>query len=167
MEDKCEAARWKGKSEHWELLFESGKRDFYFDKDPTEELIKRGWIRHAAGRGQWIYGPQLTKIFRAFERALLEEVCKPLGYEEMIFPKFVPWDVWKRSGHAKGIYPEAYYVCTPKTRDPEYWEEVMDYYKVTNDIPLDMIMDRIEPVGDVLCAMSAVLDFHAGEDNTR
>jgi len=152
LEDKCEAARWKGKSEHWELLFESGKRDFYFDKDPTEELIKRGWIRHAAGRGQWIYGPQLTKIFRAFERALLEEVCKPLGYEEMIFPKFVPWDVWKRSGHAKGIYPEAYYVCTPKTRDPEYWEEVMDYYKVTNEVPLDMIMDRIEPVGGMCYA---------------
>jgi len=152
LEDKCEAARWKGKSEHWELLFESGKRDFYFDKDPTEELIKRGWIRHAAGRGQWIYGPQLTKIFRAFERALLEEVCKPLGYEEMIFPKFVPWDVWKRSGHAKGIYPEAYYICTPKTRDPEYWEEVMDYYKVTNEVPLDMIMDRIEPVGGMCYA---------------
>ncbi|NQE04332.1 Type-2 serine--tRNA ligase [ANME-1 cluster archaeon GoMg1] len=152
LEDKCEAARWKGKSEHWELLFERGKRDFYFDKDPTEELIKRGWIRHAAGRGQWIYGPQLTKIFRAFERALLEEVCKPLGYEEMIFPKFVPWDVWKRSGHAKGIYPEAYYVCTPKTRDPEYWEEVMDYYKVTNEIPLDMIMDRIELVGGMCYA---------------
>ncbi len=152
LEDKCEAARWKGKSEHWELLFESGKRDFYFDKDPTEELIKRGWIRHAAGRGQWIYGPQLTRIFRAFERVLLEEVCKPLGYEEMIFPKFVPWDVWKRSGHAKGIYPEAYYVCTPKTRDPEYWAEVMDYYKVTKEVPLDMIMDRIEPVGGMCYA---------------
>ncbi len=152
LEDKREAASWKGKKEHWELLFESKKKPFYFDKDPTEEMIRLGWIRHAAGRGQWIYGPQLTKIFRAFEHIILDNLLEPLGYEEMIFPKFVPWDVWKRSGHAKGIYPEAYYVCTPKTRDPEFWEEVMDYYKVTNEVPLDMIMERIEPVGGMCYA---------------
>ncbi|KAF5432596.1 seryl-tRNA synthetase [Candidatus Methanophagaceae archaeon] len=150
--DKKEAAKWKGKSEHWELLFESEKKPYYFDKDPTEEMLNRGWIRHAAGRGQFIYGPQITKIFRAFERILFDEIFTPLGYEEMIFPKLVTWDVWKRSGHAKGIYPEAYYVCTPKSRDPEYWEEVMDYYKVTNEVPLDMIMERIENVGGMCYA---------------
>ena len=155
LEEKKTAASWKGKSEHWELLFESRserKKSFRFDKDPTEEMVKRGWIRHAAGRGQWIYGPQITRIFRAFERILIEEVLKPLGYEEMVFPKLVPWEVWKRSGHAKGIYPEAYYVCAPKTRDPEYWEEVMDYYKVTNEVPLEMIKDRIEPIGGLCYA---------------
>lgn len=152
LDDKKEAIKWKGKSEHWELLFESDKKPFHFDKDPTEEMAKRGWIRHAAGRGQFIYGPQSTKIFRAFERILFDEIFTPLGYEEMIFPKFVTWDVWKRSGHAKGIYPEAYYVCTPKTRDPEYWEEVIDYYKVTNEVPLDMIMERIENVGGMCYA---------------
>jgi len=152
LEDKREAEKWKGKKEHWELLFESNKKPFYFDKDPTEEMIKRGWIRHAAGRGQWIHGPQSTKIFRTLERILLDNLLQPFGYEEMIFPKFVPWDVWKKSGHARGIYPEAYYVCTPKTRDPEYWEEVMDYYKVTNEVPLDMIMGRIENVGGLCYA---------------
>jgi seryl-tRNA synthetase len=152
LEDKRDAARWKGKSEHWELLFESDKKSFYFDKDPTEEMLKRGWLQHAAGRGQYIHGPQLTKIFRAFEKILLDELLTPLGYNEMIFPKFVAWDVWKRSGHAKGIYPEAYYVCTPKTRDPEYWEDVMDYFKVTNEVPLDMIMGKIENVGGMCYA---------------
>jgi len=152
LEDKKEAAKWKGKSEHWELLFESEKKPFYFDKDPTEEMANRCWIRHAAGRGQFVYGPQITKIFRAFERILFDEIFTPLGYEEMIFPKFVSWDVWKRSGHAKGIYPEAYYVCTPKTRDPDYWEEVIDYYKVTNEVPVDMIMKRIENVGGMCYA---------------
>ena len=152
LEDKRDAEKWKGKKEHWELLFESNKKPFYFDKDPTEEMIKRGWIRHAAGRGQWIHGPQSTRIFRTLERILLDNLLEPFGYEEMIFPKFVPWDVWKKSGHAKGIYPEAYYVCTPKTRDPEYWEEVMDYYKVTNEVPLDMIMERIENVGGLCYA---------------
>ncbi|MHC1610704.1 MAG: serine--tRNA ligase [Candidatus Methanospirareceae archaeon] len=152
LEDKREAVRWKGKSEHWELLFESEKKPLHFYKDPTEEMLKRGWLRHAAGRGQYIYGPQITKIFRALEKILLDEVCMPLGYNEMIFPKFVAWDVWKRSGHAKGIYPEAYYVCTPKTRDPEYWEEVIDYFKVTNEVPVDMIMEKIENVGGMCYA---------------
>jgi seryl-tRNA synthetase len=152
LEDKIDAARWKGKSEHWELLFESEKKPYHFDKDPTEEMLKRGWLQHAAGRGQYVYGPQLTKIFRALEKILLDELLTPLGYNEMIFPKFVAWDVWKRSGHAKGIYPEAYYVCTPKTRDPEYWEDVMDYFKVTNEVPLDMIMGKIENVGGMCYA---------------
>ena len=152
LDDKKDAVNWKGKSEHWELLFESDKKPVHFDKDPTDELVKRGWIRHAAGRGQFIYGPQATKIFRAFERILFEEIFTPLGYEEMIFPKLVTWDVWKRSGHAKGIYPEAYYVCTPKTRDPKYWEEVIDYYKVTNEVPVDQIMERIENIGGMCYA---------------
>jgi seryl-tRNA synthetase len=152
VEDKRDAARWKGKSEHWELLFESDKKPFLFDKDPTEEMLQRDWIQHAAGRGQYIYGPQLTRIFRALEKILLDEILMPLGYKEMIFPKFVAWDVWKRSGHAKGIYPEAYYVCTPKTRDPEYWEDVMDYFKVTNEVPVDMIMGKIENVGGMCYA---------------
>jgi seryl-tRNA synthetase len=152
LEEKREAIKWKGKSEHWELEFESKKKPYYCDKDPTEEMVKRGWLKHATGRGQWVYGPEVTKVFRMLERVLLDEVCIPLGYEEMIFPKLVTWDVWKKSGHAKGIYPEAYYVCTPKTRDPEFWEEVMDYYKVTNEVPLDMIMERIENVGGMCYA---------------
>ena len=152
LEDKRDAARWKGKSEHWELLFESDKKQFQFDKDPTEEMLKHGWLQHAAGRGQYVYGPQITKIFRALEKILLDELLMPQDYNEMIFPKFVAWDVWKRSGHAKGIYPEAYYVCTPKTRDPEYWEDVMDYFKVTNEVPLDMIMGKIENVGGMCYA---------------
>jgi seryl-tRNA synthetase len=152
LEDKLDAARWKGKSEHWELLFESAKKHYRYDKDPTAEMLARGWLEHAAGRGQYVFGPQVTRIFRTFEKILLDELLNPLGYNEMIFPKFVAWDVWKRSGHAKGIYPEAYYVCTPKTRDPEYWEDVIDYFKVTNEVPVDMIMGKIENVGGMCYA---------------
>jgi predicted glutamine amidotransferase len=48
----------------------------------------------------------------------------------MVFPKVDTWDVLSRSGHAKGVYPEIYYVCTPKTRDPGFWEEVADFYRI-------------------------------------
>jgi seryl-tRNA synthetase len=142
-----------GKAEHWALLWESPERRPKFNLDPTEEMLKAGWIRHGASRGQWIYGPQATHLFRTFERIVLEEIIKPLGYSEMIFPKLDTWDVWKRSGHAQGVYPEIYFVCPPKTRDPGFWEEVMDYYKVTHEVPLELVKEKIDvPIGGMCYA---------------
>lgn len=142
-----------GKAEHWELLWESEQKEFRFVDDPTQELMKRRWILHGSSRGQWIFGPQVTKVFRTFERVVLEEILDPLGYSEMIFPKMVTWDVWTRSGQAKSIYPEMYYICAPKTRDPDFWEEVIDYYKVTGEVPLELIKEKIDyPLGGMCYA---------------
>ncbi|WP_320408826.1 serine--tRNA ligase [Candidatus Methanoperedens nitratireducens] len=153
IEDKIAAQSFGGKAEHWSLLWESPKKEMKFKGDPTIEAERRGWIKHGVGRGQWIHGPQMTQIFRTFEQIVLEEIIRPLGYIEMIFPKLVPWEVWKRSGHAKGIYPEIYYVCPPKTRDPAFWEEVMDYYKVTLEVPLNLIWEKIDkPLGGMAYA---------------
>lgn len=148
IEDKVAARSFGGKAEHWELLWESPKKEMKFNSDPTVEAEKRGWIKRSVGRGQWIHGPQMTRIFRTFEQIVLEEVIKPLGYIEMIFPKLDPWEVLKHSGHAKGVYPEIYYICPPKTRDPAFWEEVIDHYKVTLEVPLDLIAEKIDkPIG--------------------
>ncbi len=153
IEEKKEAMAYGGKDEHWELIFESVQRPRIFDQDPTEEMLKRGWIKHGPARGQWIFGPQAVQLFRAFEQIVMEEIIGPLGFSEMIFPKFVPWEVWKRSGHAKGVYPEIYYVSAPKTRDPEYWEDVADYFKVTGEVPVEMIKERVEgPIGGLCYA---------------
>jgi seryl-tRNA synthetase len=151
IEDKIAAQSFGGKAEHWNLLWESPKKEMKFKKDPTVEAEKLGWIRRSVGRGQWIHGPQMTRIFRTFEQIVLEEVVKPLGYIEMIFPKVDPWDVLKHSGHAKGVYPEIYYVCPPKTRDPAFWEEVIDHYKVTLEVPLDLIAEKIDKPLGALC----------------
>lgn len=116
-------------------------------------MMKEGWIKRGYNRGQWIYGPEATHLFRTFEKIVLKEVIEPLGYSEMIFPKLVPWEVWMKSGHAQGVYPEIYYVCPPKTRDPEYWEEVIDHYKVSQEIPLEIIKDKIDlPIGGMCYA---------------
>ncbi|MCZ7398946.1 MAG: serine--tRNA ligase [Candidatus Methanoperedens sp.] len=148
IEDKIAAQSFGGKAEHWSLLWESPNKEMKFTADPTVEAEKRGWIKRGASRGQWIHGPQMTRIFRAFEEIVMEEVIKPLGYVEMIFPKLDTWDVLKHSGHAKGVYPEIYYICPPKTRDPLFWEEVIDHYKVTLEVPLDLISEKIDkPIG--------------------
>ena len=84
---------------------------------------------------------------------MLEEIVEPLGFAEMIFPKLVPWEVWVKSGHAKGVYPEIYYVSVPKTRDPAYWEDVADHFKVTGEVPVDMIREKIDgPIGGLCYA---------------
>ncbi len=151
LEEKLQS--YGGKAEHWELLWESADRKANFNRDPTEEMLKIGWIKHGASRGQWIYGPETTHLFRTFEQIVLDEIIKPLGYSEMIFPKLDTWDVWKKSGHAQGVYPEIYFVCPPKTRDPAFWEEVMDYYKVTHEVPLDLVKEKIDvPIGGMCYA---------------
>lgn len=153
MEEKLQAASYGGKAEHWELLFDSGQKPRFFKEDPTEEMINRGWIRHGLSRGQWIHGPQSVQLFRAFEKIVIDQIIGPLGFTEMIFPKLVPWEVWKKSGHAKGVYPEIYYVCTPKTRDPAYWEDVADFFKVTGEVPVEMIREKIDgPIGGLCYA---------------
>ena len=153
VEDKLAMDEYGGKSEHWKLLWESEKREEKKMLDPTQQLVEAKWIKHGASRGQWIYGPEITKLFRVFEEIVLDEIITPLGYSEMIFPKLVTWEVWKHSGHAKGVYPEIYYVCPPKTRDPEFWEEVIDHYKVTLEVPIDLIAEKIgKPIGGMCYA---------------
>lgn len=153
LEDKIQAQQYGGKAEHWELLWASPKKPMKFTRDPTEAMMEQGWIKRGGSRGQWIYGPQITRIFRVFEEIVEEKILGPLGYSEMIFPKLVTWDIWKRSGHAKGIYPEMYYVSPPKTRDPEFWEEVIDYYKVTQEIPLHLLREKMgDPIGGMCYA---------------
>ncbi len=153
IEEKKEALSYGGKVEHWELVFESGAKPRVYSGNPTEEMLARGWIRHGASRGQWIYAPQAVQLFRALEKIVIDEIVTPLGFSEMIFPKLVPWEVWMRSGHAKGVYPEIYYVCTPKTRDPAYWEEIADYFKVTGKVPVEQIRERLDgPIGGMCYA---------------
>ncbi|WNY25392.1 serine--tRNA ligase [Methanolapillus millepedarum] len=153
LEDKIEQVEYGAKAEHWHLLWESEDRPFHYVNDPTEDMLKSGWLKRGAGRGQWIHGSASTKLFRTFEKIVVDEILTPLGYNEMIFPKMIMWDIWKHSGHAKGIYPEIYYVCPPKTRDPAYWEDVMDYYKVTREVPVELIKTKIgDPIGGMCYA---------------
>jgi seryl-tRNA synthetase len=153
VEEKIKQEQHGTKLENWELIWKSPEKTVFFQLDPTEVLQKRQWIKHGMSRGQWIFGPQITKVFSTFQRVIEKEIIKQLGYSEMIFPKMVPWEVWKRSGHARGIYPEIYYISSPKTRDPDYWEEVTDYYKVTNEIPLTLIREKIDdPIGGMCYA---------------
>ncbi len=147
--EKVNAQYYEGKAEHWELIWQSDEKEHTWDRDPTEEMVKRGWIKHR-GRGQWIFGPVATRIIKIMEQIVVEELLAPLKFNEVIIPKAVTWDVWKKSGHAKNIYGEIYFLCPPKSRKHEFWEEVIDLYKITGEIPLSLVKEKIkEPIGGV------------------
>ncbi len=142
-----------GKAEHWELLWASKKKKHAWDKDPTSEMEKLGWLKRTKSRGQWIHGPQITKLFRTMQIIVQKELIEKLAFDEMIFPKMVTWDVWAKSGHAKSLYPEMYYVCTPQKRDPELYEGISDHFKVTGEVPAEELKELISaPIGGVTYA---------------
>jgi len=150
--EKIEKQHYEGKGEHWELIWQSKPKEPVWNKDPSREMERKGWIMHR-GRGQWIFGPVITRIMRTMEQIVVEKLLKPLDFDEVIIPKAVTWDVWKRSGHAKNLYGEIYYLCPPRSRDPEFWEGVTDIYKITGEIPEKLIKEKIrEPIGGMCYA---------------
>jgi seryl-tRNA synthetase len=138
----------RGKDEHHLVIWTSNEKKSVFTGNPTEAMIEDGWIQRTNYRNQWIFGAAITALTEALKTIMIENLYKPLGFDNMIFPKVVPWDVWKRSGHLSGLYQggfEPYFVCTPKTADPEFWEEIADYYRITLDIDAEKIMEKLRP----------------------
>jgi len=150
--EKIEKQHYEGKAEHWELIWQSDELEHAWTADPSSEMEKRGWIMHR-GRGQWIFGPTATKIMKTMEQIVVDELLSKMKVDEVIIPKAVTWDVWKKSGHAKNIYGEIYYLCPPVSRDPEIWEDVIDIYKITGEVPTELIKTKIkEPIGGMCYA---------------
>jgi seryl-tRNA synthetase len=145
--EKVERQEYEGKGEIKKLLWESKPRQMFFDKDPSVELERMNWIKRTHAKGQFVYGRNFTSLANALREILVEKLYEPLGFREMIFPKFEPWDVPKKSGHAKSIYPDAYYVMVPKVSNPKEWEETMDYFRITGEVHKESIMKKVEPVG--------------------
>lgn len=152
IDEKILAQEYGGKAEHWELLWQSPRKEMVWDKDPTEEMEKRGWIRRIAA-GEWLHTPISTKIMRTMHEIAHEELLKPLKFEEVILPKMIPLDVWLRTGHMPGSANVFYYVSRAEKWDPKEWEDLADYVKVTNQVPSDLLRQKLStPIGGMCFA---------------
>lgn len=147
VKDKARQQDYGGKDEYRECIWEGKQRPIQYNNDPAEELEKIGWIKRAPGKGQFIYGPEFSGLMNVFKELLFKKVYSPLGFREMVFPKFEPWELPKKSGHAKNIYPNAYFVMTPQKADPKFWEDVMDEYAIKGEIPTELIKEKSNAVG--------------------
>ncbi|HUU76777.1 MAG TPA: serine--tRNA ligase [candidate division Zixibacteria bacterium] len=138
----------RGKDEHHMVIWETEQKKPIVNENPTDLMITDGWIQRTSYRNQWIFGPAISALTEALKQIMIDEIYNPLGFKNMIFPKLVPWEVWKRSGHLSGIYQggfEPYFICTPKTADPEYWEEIADYFRITLEVEPEKIMEKLRP----------------------
>jgi seryl-tRNA synthetase len=147
VEDKVEAQHYEGKAEIKKLLWESTKKKAFYDADPAVELEARNWIRRTHAKAQFVFGPQFAALANAFKELLFEDVYAKLGFREMIFPKFEPWAVPQRSGHAKSIYPEAFFVAVPKKSEAAVWEKEKDFFRVTGEVLKSEFASKLDFVG--------------------
>ncbi len=151
VEEKVEAQYYEGKEEMWELLWKSEEKKMVWEKDPTEVMEEKGWIKRGPTQGKWFYRPKAAKILKTLENIVIEEVLKPLGFQEIIESMMVPFDVWIDTGHMEGIPNEAYYVSEPVTRNPEEWEEIIDEIKITQEVPLEKLEKMTETPRAGIC----------------
>ena len=145
VEEKIAKQFYEGKGEYHEILYESPKREPLWKEDPTEEMLKRGWLVRGPTKGKWFLRPQIVSILKAMEEIVMDELVKPMGFQEVIGSNIISGDeIWKKTGHLEGMPMEIYYVAEPVTRNPEEWESFIDKLKITKEIPYDEFMKLIQ-----------------------
>ncbi len=144
LEEKISQQHVQGKKEYVETIEKSNARidKYKITDDPTPELIKNNWVQHA-GVGVWTVLPQYAALMRAIEELVLDNVAKPLGFDEVFLPRIVNLDIQRKKGQLGGIPNEIWWVCPPKTRDPKEWEEFSDYVKITGKNAPEKLMEKL------------------------
>lgn len=151
VQEKVDAQYYEGKEEMWELIWESEEKEPVWEKDPTDEMEEKSWIKRGPTKGKWFYRPEAAKILKTIERIAVEEILEPSGFEEVIESMMVPFDVWIDTGHMEGIPNEAYYISEPATRNPDEWEDIIDEIKITQEVPLDKMEEMTETPKAGIC----------------
>jgi seryl-tRNA synthetase len=135
VEEKVRRQNYAGKLEYWKLLTQSPARELTFAEDPTEAMLRRNWLKNGPTKGKWFLGPLPAHLLRTMERIAVEEVLRPLHFEEVVQPHHDSFDILLKTGHLEGVPGEFYYVAEPKSRDPADWERFTDLVKITRKVP--------------------------------
>ena len=164
--EKVENHYYEGKGEFWKEIWKSGEKKPVWVKDPTEEMAKLGWLQQGPTKGKWFYRPQAAAILKAMEKIAVEEVIKPLGFQEIIESHIVPFDVWLKTGHMEGMPGEFYYIAEPATRDTEKWERFVDLTKITKEIHVDELKKNLAAPSAGLCYAQCPLIYWSFKGKT-
>ncbi len=151
IKEKVENQYYEGKGEYWKLIWESEEKKQIWSKDPTEEMIKLGWLKQGPTKGKWFYRPQVTAIFRTMEKIAVQEILIPLGFQEIIESHVVPFDIWLKTGHLEGMPGEFYYIVEPASRDVDKWERFIDLTKITKEIAFDELINNLSTPHSGIC----------------
>jgi len=149
--EKAKRQSYTGKEQYWSLLQQSAPKDHPGKTDPTEEMLKRLWVRSGPTKGKWFLGPTVAHLLRTMERIARQEVLEPLGFMEVVQPHHDSFDILLKTGHLEGLPGEFYYVAEPTTRDPAAWERFTDLVKITRHVPDDELRRLVGPPSAVSC----------------
>ncbi len=151
LEDKEQRLRWGGKAEHWSLLKSSKIKILSpINDDPNKVLEDIGWIKRMS-IGQWLYTPPLTHLLNALKKLFIDEVLKPLGFEEAIFPKMYPLEVGIKTGHLKGVINSMIFASLPKSYNISEFEDLIDYIYVMDEVSPEDLQKYLKPPSYFLC----------------
>ncbi len=130
--------------EHQREVWYTGEKPMATTENISETLERKGWVKHFAA-GIFHYMPPYTKLMRYIENLMLEEVAKPLGFEEIVLPKLIPLEVMRKKGQLTGIPEEMFYVSEPGKRDLKHFEKYTDYVKLTGDVSPEKLQTFLRP----------------------
>ena len=119
------------------ILSKGNPKELKIKDDLTTLLEEMGWIKRFIGRGQWIYLPPYTTIFRVIWE-LCREIAIKLGYKEALFPKLIHTDVMMRMKYFEGLPEGMYYACHAE-RNPVLFEEFKKELRIYNKLPIDIL----------------------------
>ena len=151
IEEKEKRVKWGGKAEHWTLLKASAPRiQKPIAVDPNKILEEIGWMKRMS-IGQWLYTPPLTHLLNALKKLFLDEVVKPLGFQEATFPKMYPLEVGLKTGHLKGVINSIIFASLPKSYELSEFEELIDSMYVMDGIDPEDLQRHLKPPTYFLC----------------
>ena len=158
IEEKVENQYYEGKAEFWKSIWESGEKKAVWNKDPTEEMSRLGWLQQGPTKGKWFYRPQAAAVLKTMEKIAIKEILKPLGFQEIIESHIVPFDIWLKTGHMEGMPGEFYYIVEPASRDTEKWERFVDLTKITKQVPIEELKKNLsDPTGGLCYAQCPMI----------
>ena len=144
LEEKIAAQHVSGKAEFTRTIERSkkGLDKYKIKEDPTEMAVKLGWVKEFPGAGIWQIMPPYAALIRAIENMIIDDIAKPLGFQEVILPRLIPLEVEMRKGHL-GIANEIIWACPPISRDPKEFEEILDYVEITGTPPVELLQKKL------------------------
>jgi seryl-tRNA synthetase len=158
VKEKVQNQYYEGKGEFWKLIWKSGEKKPVWNKDPTEEMVELGWLEQGPTKGKWFFRPQATAVLKTMEKIAVEEILKPLGFQEVVASHIIPFDIWLKTGHLEGMPGEFYYVAEPLSRDVARWERFTDLTKITQEIPFKELEKNIStPTAGICYAQCLVI----------
>jgi len=114
------------------IIWRSPEKPVKYSGDPGPVMEEEGWVKRFHP-GIWYYLQPYTSLMRIFENLIIDNVLKPLGFQEVVLPKLIPLEVMKKKGQLTGIPHEMLYVSEPGMREIGFFEEYVDAVKVFNE----------------------------------